>query len=80
MQRFPKVCGCGIRHDAESWLTLRLAGVMELDGGRDLELRNCACRSTIAMPLGVVIAAEAELRRLKRAPVLEVEHALAAVA
>jgi hypothetical protein len=45
-----KHCGCGATHDREAWRSLPLAGIM-VDGDELLELRNCRCGSTIALPL-----------------------------
>lgn len=48
---FPKHCRCGtIIPSHEEWLKLPLVGVMpDVEG--DLELRNCACDSTLAVAL-----------------------------
>lgn len=43
-----KKCGCGREHTKEDWKQLPLVGVMQEDF---LELRNCPCGSTIALPL-----------------------------
>jgi CheY-like chemotaxis protein len=49
-----KHCGCGRVYDAESWR--ELTWLSEMDNGRDvgerLELRQCACKSTLAWELG----------------------------
>jgi DNA-binding response OmpR family regulator len=49
-----KHCGCGRVYDADSWR--ELPWVCEMDNGRDvgerLELRQCACKSTLAWELG----------------------------
>ena len=46
---WPKRCGCGRAWTEVEWSTLRSLGVLEA-GGERLELRQCACRSTIAVP------------------------------
>lgn len=46
-----KVCGCGAVYDATSWRALPYVGVQRLDDEPDLELRNCVCGSTIAVPV-----------------------------
>jgi CheY-like chemotaxis protein len=49
-----KRCGCGRVYDADSWQSL--ARLCEMDNGRGvgerLELRQCACKSTLAWELG----------------------------
>lgn len=47
----PKTCGCGRVHDAAGWAALDLAGSGLMDDGEGgfLELRNCACGSTLAI-------------------------------
>ncbi len=46
-----KTCPCcGRNHDAHRWASLPFVGTMASDtDGIDLELRNCACDSTIAI-------------------------------
>ncbi len=44
----PKSCGCGRIHDAFAWIALPYVGVMA-DDVESLELRNCACGSTLAI-------------------------------
>lgn len=46
-----KSCLCGAAYDAEAWGRLEVAGVQPDGEGGDLELRHCACGSTIAIPL-----------------------------
>jgi hypothetical protein len=50
-----KHCACGRTISPDSWECLPLVG--RTDNGRGigelLELRNCACGSTLAMPIGV---------------------------
>ena len=48
-----KTCGCGRTHDAAGWAALPLVGHMDLDADGDarVELRNCVCRSTLAIDL-----------------------------
>ncbi len=49
-----KRCGCGRAYDSEQWQ--KLTWLCEMDNGREigerLELRQCACRSTLAWELG----------------------------
>lgn len=56
---FPKVCGCGRTYDRAAWEKMRHAGVMvgASEGRRyfdDLEMRHCACDSTISVRLATV--------------------------
>ena len=44
----PKQCGCGLSHDAAAWRALPFVGFM-LDEAETIELRNCACGSTLAI-------------------------------
>lgn len=56
--QFPKSCGCGRSHTAEQWAALPLApkgGVYRVDGRPELELRNCACHSTLAVDVVPVV-------------------------
>jgi len=46
---FPKVCPCGARYSPRAWGELALVGRMDDGDGGDLELRNCACGSTLAV-------------------------------
>jgi hypothetical protein len=46
---FPKKCSCGRTHDAADWTMLHLVGWQTI-GDERLELRNCACGSTLAIP------------------------------
>jgi hypothetical protein len=55
---FPKPCGCGLVYEKKQWRELDLVGMTEgTDStcgkryGPDLELRNCVCGSTIAVPV-----------------------------
>ena len=46
---FPKRCNCcGREHDANEWFELRYVGEID-DGVEVLELRDCACRSSLAI-------------------------------
>ena len=48
----PKECCCGLIHDFDDWLLLPYCGIMRgVDELPDLELRHCACGSTLAVPL-----------------------------
>lgn len=45
-----KVCSCGTVYDRAGWEALPYVGVMRFDDGEPgLEMRNCACRSTLAI-------------------------------
>lgn len=46
-----KVCGCGRPYTRSGWDRLPYVGVQD-DGVERLELRNCACGSTICVVLG----------------------------
>jgi hypothetical protein len=48
-----KKCGCGREYNEFTWQTLHYVGTYhEPDPNEpDLELRNCQCKSTIAVPL-----------------------------
>lgn len=55
---FPKQCGCGRVYSEEAWMQLPDQGIwpgMEERTGKrygpDLEMRNCSCDSTIAVPI-----------------------------
>jgi hypothetical protein len=45
-----KRCGCGRVHDAAAWAGLEPVGTWD-DGVEVLELRNCACGSSLAFVL-----------------------------
>lgn len=47
-----KTCGCGLKYTPMRWKTLKLIGMPD-DGHEKLELRNCACGSTIAVLIAV---------------------------
>ena len=52
--RVLKTCACGARYDEEGWEQLRLLGhVGDPAYGRDsvFELRQCTCRSSLALHL-----------------------------
>ena len=54
MSQFPKKCGCGLTHGAAEWRKLnyvsRMAVPADAEGpAQTLELRNCACGSTLAV-------------------------------
>jgi len=50
-------CGCGRCYTAEQWAQLHLAGIQHIPAGGpgepayDLELRDCACRSTLSIEI-----------------------------
>lgn len=53
-QQFPKRCQCcGRTYDERSWAALPRIGEPYDDGYVVLELRNCPCRSTLAVELGM---------------------------
>lgn len=50
------ICHCGRRYDAATFAQLPLVGTQRIPAGdgepaQDLELRNCACGSTRALPV-----------------------------
>jgi hypothetical protein len=50
------ICAHGHNHedlkrDAARWAQLKYIGIQSFGGGDDLELRNCACGSTLAVPI-----------------------------
>jgi hypothetical protein len=57
-----KQCGCGRSYDEEGWSRLEFVGVMDY-GVEVLELRNCACHSTLSMPKGVSPKIEDTLKK-----------------
>jgi hypothetical protein len=48
-----KTCGCGRAYDADGWARLPVVGVI-VDEGGVLQLRNCECRSTLAVSMCIV--------------------------
>ena len=48
-----KACGCGLSYDVAAWSALPLVGVQR-DEVEALEMRNCACGSTLAVSLCIV--------------------------
>ncbi len=48
-----KSCGCGRSYDPEEWKGLAKCGVVK-DPLGDLEMRNCACGSTLAIEMCAV--------------------------
>lgn len=50
---FPKRCACGRVWWREAWMMLEYVGIMD-DGVDRIELRQCACGSTISMLVSVV--------------------------
>ena len=49
MSDYPKQCACGRCYSRDEWRTLPLVGHQRYELGLRLELRNCACKSTIAI-------------------------------
>jgi hypothetical protein len=49
MNAWPRVCGCGRSYSAEQWRELVGAGRMDLGDGEAIDLRHCACKSTISV-------------------------------
>lgn len=47
---WPKVCACGRSYERLEWLRLPALGVMRIFHDVSLDLRNCACGSTLAAP------------------------------
>ncbi len=52
---WPKQCGCGCSYTEHEWALLKFVGTM-VDDVESCELRNCACGSTIAMPIDLAHA------------------------
>lgn len=51
---FPKQCGCGRSYSLEAWCRLphpRSSAVWPIDEHEALEMRDCACRSTLCVQL-----------------------------
>lgn len=46
-----KQCACGRSYTATTWRWLRKVGLMDDGAGGILELRDCVCRSTVALAL-----------------------------
>lgn len=46
-----KTCGCGLSYNRAEWDALAYVGTQKTFGAPDLELRNCACMSTLAIEL-----------------------------
>ena len=62
--KFPVFCPCGMAYDYTAWLTLKYDGIQsgydELKGRQvfdDLEMRRCACGSSMAIPVGFLRSA-----------------------
>lgn len=49
---FVTSCKCGRNYTATGWRLLSLVGEQQCDPGPALQLRNCACGSTISGELG----------------------------
>jgi hypothetical protein len=52
-----KTCACGLCYSAEGWAALRYVGAMSDGEDGEIELRDCACGSTLAIELPVDRAA-----------------------
>jgi len=48
--RWPKACRCGEAWAREAWAKLILVGHTEAPDEGEIELRNCTCGSTLAVP------------------------------
>jgi hypothetical protein len=48
-KQFPKRCACGRVYSLQRWFELPHPQRWELDWGEVQELRNCVCRSTMAI-------------------------------
>jgi hypothetical protein len=46
-----KSCRCGCSYTESEWATLKSIGLMSDGDGGQLSLRNCACGSTLAIPV-----------------------------
>lgn len=62
---WPKACGCGRSYTEHEWSLLKFVGSMQ-DDDPPLELRNCACGSTIAQEIETDAAAPTERDPLQR--------------
>lgn len=67
-------CSCGATYTAQQWQSLELVGhqaapASETEPALYIELRNCSCRSTIAVEMDALHAAE-------RAETIEQMHRL----
>ena len=49
-------CACGLRYTEDEWNALECPGVMQLETGYALEMRQCACDSTLSRILRPVTA------------------------
>lgn len=49
-------CSCGIRYSETEWCALRCPGVMQLETGFPIEMRDCRCGSTMGRVLRPVTA------------------------
>lgn len=54
------VCSCGAVYTLDAWDALPLVGVQRIPGEGSLELRNCTCRSTCAVPVATLDLARAQ--------------------
>jgi hypothetical protein len=52
----PHRCECGLRYTEDEFCALRCPGVMQLESGFPIEMRDCLCGSTIARVLHPVTA------------------------
>lgn len=72
-----KECGCGRQYSRETWDQLHLVGRMPDGEGGELELRDCVCKSTIAVdvvelrPLRIVTARDREVGARRAAEYLD---------
>jgi hypothetical protein len=57
MAEIVKRCACGQEYSAEEWRDLPLVGTMDDGEGGLLELKNCACKSTMSQPVPKAVEA-----------------------
>jgi hypothetical protein len=57
MAEIVKRCACGQEYSAEEWRDLPLVGTMDDGDGGLLELKNCACKSTMSQPVPKAVEA-----------------------
>jgi hypothetical protein len=52
-ENFPKLCGCGRKYSLQDWVALPhpRSAVWPIDEHEALEMRDCACKSTLAIQL-----------------------------
>lgn len=72
-ENWPRSCQCGRRWTEREWATLPRVGFFPIASGGRAEMRECACGSTISVPIGHT--AEAPRRQTSRVDVNEIAAA-----